>query len=239
MFPEFTANLLAQSLDAINNIKEQASTKISALSLPDFSVNIGITIVLAFVLGQLYIRFGRSLSNRTTLARSFILLASTTMVVITIVKSSLALSLGLVGALSIVRFRTAIKEPEELVYLFLCIAIGLGLGADQREVTGIAFGILALIIVFSALATRTDKQSTMFLTVTCTPSDAVSVPAILAAASKFCNRVDLKRLDESDVLLDVALHVGLSDIDQLESCRQALRDLDSSVKVSFFDSKHL
>ena len=40
-----------------------------------------------------------------------------------IVKSSLALSLGLVGALSIVRFRAAIKEPEELVYLFLIIAI--------------------------------------------------------------------------------------------------------------------
>ena len=42
----------------------------------------------------------------------------TTMVVITIVKSSLALSLGLVGALSIVRFRAAIKEPEELAFYF-------------------------------------------------------------------------------------------------------------------------
>ena len=71
------------------------------------------------------------------------------------------------------------------------------------------------------------------------PSDTVPVPAILATASQFCNRVDLKRLDESDVILDVALHVGLSDIDQLESCRQALRELDSSVKVSFFDSKHV
>jgi len=47
----------------------------------------------------------------------------TTMLVISIVKSSLALSLGLVGALSIVRFRSAIKEPEELVYIFLSMAI--------------------------------------------------------------------------------------------------------------------
>ena len=46
------------------------------------------------------------------------MLGITTTIVITIVKSSLALSLGLVGALSIVRFRAAIKEPEELVYLF-------------------------------------------------------------------------------------------------------------------------
>ena len=50
-------------------------------------------------------------------------------------KSSLALSLGLVGALSIVRFRTPIKEPEELGYLFLIIAVGLGFGAGYSIVT--------------------------------------------------------------------------------------------------------
>ena len=56
------------------------------------------------------------------------------MIIITIVKSSIALSLGLVGALSIVRFRAAIKEPEELTFLFICIAIGVGLGAGQRNI---------------------------------------------------------------------------------------------------------
>ena len=55
------------------------------------------------------------------------------MIIITIVKSSLALSLGLVGALSIVRFRTAIKDPEELSFLFISIAIGLGMGANQGQ----------------------------------------------------------------------------------------------------------
>ena len=49
----------------------------------------------------------------------------TTMLIISIVKSSLALSLGLVGALSIIRFRAAIKEPEELAYLFLAIGISI------------------------------------------------------------------------------------------------------------------
>ena len=78
------------------------------------------------------------------------ILAVTTCIVIMIVKSSLALSLGLVGALSIVRFRAAIKEPEELVYLFLIIAIGLGCGANQLIITiiGIIFA-LVLIVVYS------------------------------------------------------------------------------------------
>ena len=52
------------------------------------------------------------------------ILSITTFLVISVVKSSLALSLGLVGALSVIRFRTPIKEPEELSYLFLAIGIG-------------------------------------------------------------------------------------------------------------------
>ena len=66
--------------------------------------------------------------------------------VILIVKSSLALSLGLVGALSIVRFRTPIKEPEDLVYLFLSIGIGIGFGAFQVISTLLIFFIIIIFI---------------------------------------------------------------------------------------------
>ena len=69
------------------------------------------------------------------------------MLIISIVKSSLALSLGLVGALSIIRFRAAIKEPEELTYLFLSIAIGLGFGANQAGITFISIFIICSILI--------------------------------------------------------------------------------------------
>jgi len=59
------------------------------------------------------------------------------------------MSLGLVGALSIVRFRSAIKEPEELVFLFLAISAGLGFGADQATLT---FTIILLILLFAVVA---------------------------------------------------------------------------------------
>jgi uncharacterized membrane protein YhiD involved in acid resistance len=67
-----------------------------------------------------------------------------------IVKNSLALSLGLVGALSIVRFRAAIKEPEELVYLFLIITAGLGCGSGQLKITivGVIFSLLIIFIYY-------------------------------------------------------------------------------------------
>ncbi|MCH7535605.1 MAG: DUF4956 domain-containing protein, partial [Bacteroidetes bacterium] len=102
--------------------------------------------LLAYILGNLYIKYGTALSNRKKFSSNFVLLATTTTLIIMIVKSSLALSLGLVGALSIVRFRAAIKEPEELAFLFLIIAIGLGLGAGQLVTTIIAFTIISIMI---------------------------------------------------------------------------------------------
>ena len=65
---------------------------------------------------------------------------------ISVVKSSLSLSLGLVGALSIVRFRAAIKDPEERVYLFLCIGIGLAFGAGQPWIA-VALVVVATVFV--------------------------------------------------------------------------------------------
>ena len=73
-------------------------------------------------------------------------LAIITTLVITVIKFSLALSLGLVGALSIVRFRAAIKEPEELVYLFFIISIGLANGANQFLLSIIATLIILLFL---------------------------------------------------------------------------------------------
>ena len=83
------------------------TTQSAQIPLNEFILNLVLTALLAFILGWVYMKFGSALSNRDIFARNFVLLAMTTMLIISIVKSSLALSLGLVGALSIVRFRAA------------------------------------------------------------------------------------------------------------------------------------
>ena len=110
-----------------------------------------------------YRKYATSLGNRISFSQIFWLLASVTTVVITIVKFSLALSLGLVGALSIVRFRAAIKEPEELVYLFLVIAIGLSMGAGQH-IAGITLTFFAItaIVAFSKFRLKNSDSLQLF-----------------------------------------------------------------------------
>ncbi len=84
------------------------------VNIESLVISLLLAAILSFILSKIYIKYGTSLSNRKRFAGIFILLATTTTLIITVVKSSLALSLGLVGALSIVRFRAAIKEPEVL-----------------------------------------------------------------------------------------------------------------------------
>ena len=129
----------------MQTFEEFLTSTTANISIISFIVNIILTAILAFGLKWVYIRFGMTLSNRKLFSKTFIVISMTTMLIITIVKSSLALSLGLVGALSIIRFRAAIKEPEELSYLFLAIAIGLGFGANQTLVTIIGFLTIILI----------------------------------------------------------------------------------------------
>jgi hypothetical protein len=116
------------------------------LSLMSLLLNLGIGVFLSLVISEHFKRFGSTLSNREEFSQVFPFVLLTTVLIISVVKSSLALSLGLVGALSIVRFRTPIKEPEELGYLFLAIAMGLGLGANRTLPTVVAgLGILAVL----------------------------------------------------------------------------------------------
>lgn len=114
------------------------------LSTGSFILSIFLSFILSYLLSKVYKSQSHTLSNPETLARIFPLLSVATTIVIAVVKSSLALSLGLVGALSIVRFRTPIKEPEELTYIFICIAIGLATGADQYLAAVISLLLVSL-----------------------------------------------------------------------------------------------
>jgi len=136
-------SLLDSELKSLENFLLNSAPDIS---YTNFVFAILISAFLAFLVKIVYIRISRTLNDREYFSDTFIPLAIITTLVITVVKFSLALSLGLVGALSIVRFRAAIKEPEELVYLFFIIGIGLANGANQFLVSIICTFFIILVL---------------------------------------------------------------------------------------------
>lgn len=210
----------------------------STISLPVFAASLLLAALLAWLLGAVYVRFGTALSNRRLFARNFILLAVTTTLVISIVKSSLALSLGLVGALSIVRFRAAIKEPEELVFLFLAISIGLGLGAGQAAATGVA-----LLIVFAFLAARqlrgpgpSGAGSNLFLTLHST-GRTLGASQINTLLKECGGAGTLRRLEDSAEAVEASFAVSFTDTTKLEEFTRKVRGLDAQARVSFVEDR--
>lgn len=224
-------------MNKIESFQQFLATQSIQVELVGFIVNLLLSAALAATLSWLYVRYGESLSNRGQFAGNFVLLAMTTMVIITIVKSSLALSLGLVGALSIVRFRAAIKEPQELSYLFLCIAIGLGLGANQRAITVVAFVIIASVIIFKRSLKSREKNQNLHLTVGAPDSNSVSLEQIVSTLKEHCSVVNLRRFDDTGKELEASFLIEFDGFDQLTKSREALRKLDSSLRITFLDNK--
>ena len=200
-------------------------------------INLILAAVLAFILSLVYERYGNSLSNRRAFARNFVLMTMTTTLIITVVKSSLALSLGLVGALSIVRFRAAIKEPEELSYLFLTIAIGLGLGADQWLITVAAFVVIIGVIWLRHFSRRAEENQNLYFTVASQGPQKVQLEQIVETLKEHCTAVSMKRFDETEDSIEASFLVEFDDFSQLQKTSAALRKHSDSIKITFMDNK--
>jgi len=223
----------------MNEIKTFISDNLSGFSpkaIPSFIFSFLVCALLSFLLGRLYIKFGNSLSNRKAFARNFMILAITTMFIIAVVKSSLALSLGLVGALSIVRFRSAIKEPEELTYLFLTISIGLGCGAGLSILTIVAFVGFTLVIWFNNRLKKDLESQSIYLTITSNEASKVDLSKIIEALKKHCTSIKLKRTDENASSIEASFYIELDGIEQLELTKNELKNIHSSVSVTFMDN---
>ena len=205
-------------------------------SIVDFLINIFMTIILSYIIGLVYSKYGNSLSNRKKLLQTFVLISVTVMLVISIVKSSLALSLGLVGALSIVRFRTAIKEPEELVYFFVAIALGLGMGANQRLVTLVGTIIIILYIVIQNMNTVSNAvQQNLIVTISNTSETGLDENKILEMLNKYSSKIDLRRLDAINNSTEISLNIEFNNFESIIKAKNDLKTI-GDIQFSFIEN---
>jgi len=204
------------------------------LSLTSLALNLLVGLILALTVAWYYENFGQSLSNRHKLAQLLPVLTLTTALVISIVKSSLALTLGLVGALSIVRFRTAIKEPEELIFLFIAIAIGLGVGADQRWLTVVGTVVIIGYMAVRLLLGRKSQANNLYLNILLREEDQASLfNRVNARLLEHVAVLDFRRLDSHDGTLQVTYFVRCSDPRTLNDLMDDLRGQFPVAEISF------
>ena len=222
----------------MNMFDQLGLTQPAPLSVSTLLINIFIGAILAYVLAWHFRRFGQTYSNRAELAQVLPLVVLATLLIISFVKSSLALSLGLVGALSIVRFRTPIKEPEELAYLFLAIAIGLGLGADQRVAT-----VVAGVVIMGIIATRLkvlqkkDKHNLYMNVETPRSREEETFSKINGILGQHVSMANLQRLDVQNGTLQATYYIDCRDSESLVGLMDGLDKALPGTSISFVDQK--
>lgn len=161
------------------------SESISALHIVSVLV---ITCLIAFYIFMVY----RSITKKTFYSKNFNIslaaIAVITAAIILAVQSSIVISLGMVGALSIVRFRTAIKEPMDLVFLFWSIAVGICCGAHVVEIAVVLSIVLTILVII--LDRLPVGRAPMILVANL--KDAAREPELMEKVEEFCKYYKVK-----------------------------------------------
>ena len=181
---------------------------VSAVSIFDMSV----ALLLAFVLGLfvffIYKKTFSGVMYSSSFGISLIAMTMITTLVILAVSSNVVLSLGMVGALSIVRFRTAVKEPMDIVFMFWSIGAGIVLAAGLIVLA--VFGSIFIGLVLLIFSTKKETGRPYILVVHC---EEGAEQTVYGAVSERTQKISLKSKSVSGGITELNYEVTLKDED--------------------------
>ena len=167
---------------------------------------------------------------------TYMMLPPISFVITKMISNNFALSLGMIGALSIVRFRTPIKEPEELVYLFLAIAIGLGYAAGQALLTSVI--ILAILIInYFWLSNQKIYKSVEYNLVISWTDEDITFEKMTDVITHYVDSIKLIRLEHGLNTNTAVLLISPRAASDIEKLTKNLIKLDDKLTVSFYEAK--
>ena len=130
--------------------KSNFLTQVAAFSFTDMLVALALAFAIGLFICEVYKKTYRGVMYSRSFGITLLALAMLTTLAIMTVTSNVVLSLGMVGALSIVRFRTAIKEPLDIAFLFWSIVVGIMLGAGMIPLAVFGSVIFGMVLLFMA-----------------------------------------------------------------------------------------
>lgn len=193
-----------------------------------------IAMALSFALGLFIFRVYKKTYNGVMYSASFGLslmaMCMITTLVILAVTSNVVLSLGMVGALSIVRFRTAIKEPMDIAFLFWAIAAGIVLGAGLIPLA--VFGSLFLGMIIYVFANRKTSDRPYIMIVNCADKEAEQKVLLLLKDKVRKQVLKSKTVSKGGIELTLEVRLKGDDSDFVNEASE-IEGVESAVLVSY------
>ena len=212
--------------------------QLSTTSLSEFIIGFVLTIIFSLLIKTIYINHSNSVSNKTIVANIFPLFSVAIFLIVITIKSSIVLSLGLVGALSIIRFRTAIKEAEQIVYFRLLTTIAIAAAAGSY-----LFPVLLVLFVFIYNYYKTKQKSGKVsstndhLVITTEKIENNKIEELINLLNDSGVNVEVQSINKQENNISVVLKMSDFDINSLTLVEEFLQKQGINKKeIQFFSS---
>ncbi len=161
--------------DIFNKSFVAMQSGVERFSAIEILINLGVSFIIGMFIFYVYKKTFQGVLYQRSFNVSLVAIAMVITLIIMTISGNLVLSLGMVGALSIVRFRTPIKDPVDLVFIFWAITIGIANGVSYFSISIIGSIAITIVLLFM---TRKPEESQPFLLVLHVPTTADSAPVI-------------------------------------------------------------
>ena len=207
--------------------KNKFLNQVGSISPVDALITLGIAIAIGLVIFVIYKRTFSGVMYSSSFNMSLLLMVVITSVIIMTISSNVVLSLGMVGALSIIRFRTVIKDPVDIMYLFWAISMGIIVGAHQYIFALICVVVIAVLCFVMSALKKNDK---MYLVIVRYKhgSSAVVEKALKTAGGKVRN----KAVSKGGIETIVEVNSKIADSDFVEKLL-SINGVVSAVLVNY------
>ena len=203
---------------------------INSFSITDTIIALVLAFVISLFITQIYKKTYSGVMFSSSFSVSLIGLCMITTLVILAVTSNVILSLGMVGALSIVRFRTAIKEPLDIVYLFWSIGVGIVLGAGLIPLAIIGSIILGVVLFVFSNSKGIDSPYILVLNCDNSKSESNSLDILKKYIKKY--KIKSKTVSKNGIELTIEIRLKDSKSDFVNEISE-INGVVSAVLVSY------
>lgn len=213
-----------------------------SLSISEVFSNLVIALICGILMAVFYRLTYRGPGISFSFLNSLIVLSLITSVVIMVIGNNLARAFGLVGAMSIIRFRTAIKDTQDIIFIFFSLAIGMasGVGLHALAISSTIF-VGIILFILTKVNVVNPAQRDFLLQFSFIADGGYQEAPFLSLFQKYCKDTKLintKALRESESL-ELAYHVTLKDAKQITEFINKLKNTNNVNNVNlFFDEEN-
>jgi len=201
--------------------------------------SLGVAFSCGFLISLLYRWSYKGPGYSVTFVHALVALSMITAVVIMVIGNSLARAFGLVGAMSIIRFRTAIKDTQDIVFIFFALAVGMAAGvgmAVMALVSTLLIGAAILLLARTNYASPHRREYVLQLALSENTSSPETEPPYLPVFERYCKQcrlINVRSLGNGDAL-ELSFYVHLKDRESGGAFIRELGRIPSVRQVNLF-----